>query len=38
MGWTHSSDVGVGNDSRTEIKGEILVEGGHVAQFNVKKD
>jgi hypothetical protein len=30
MGWTHSSDVGVGNDSHTEIKWEILVEGGHV--------
>jgi hypothetical protein len=44
MGWTHSSDVEVGNDSHTGIKGEILVEGGHVAQFrhvaqfNVKKD
>jgi hypothetical protein len=37
IGWTHSSDVGWGT-SHTKIKGDILVEGGQVAQFNVKKD
>jgi hypothetical protein len=29
---------GVGNDSHTVIKLESIVEGGHVAQFNVKKN
>jgi hypothetical protein len=38
MGWTHSSAVRMGNDSHTEIKREIHVEGGHVIQFYVKKD